>query len=114
MKDRETYNLEFKSKISDTFLKTVSAYANYNDGEIRFGIDDSGNIIGLRELNDIAIRIENKINDNVIPIPEHKIDIDAERKFITLKVFEGDLKPYLFNSKAYIRRDSSTVLIVDR
>lgn len=31
---RETKNLEFKEKVSNTFLKTVSAYANYGTGKI--------------------------------------------------------------------------------
>lgn len=27
-------------------MKTVSAYANYNNGEIVFGVDDNGDLIG--------------------------------------------------------------------
>ena len=34
MEIKEKYNLEFKMEVKRTFLKTVSAYANYNDGEI--------------------------------------------------------------------------------
>lgn len=56
---RETYNLEFKSKLSDSFLKTVSAYANYNDGIIQFGVDDSGESLHINNLKDLALRIEN-------------------------------------------------------
>ena len=44
---RESKRLEFKSAISDSFLKTVSAFANYGTGEIIFGISDKGNILGL-------------------------------------------------------------------
>ncbi len=35
---RETKTLEFKESVTNTFLKTVSAYANYGTGIIRFGI----------------------------------------------------------------------------
>ncbi len=35
---RETKDLEFKGSISNTFLKTVSAFANFNGGKILFGI----------------------------------------------------------------------------
>lgn len=42
MEIKEKYNLEFKMEVTRTFLKTVSAYANYNDGEIIFGVDDNG------------------------------------------------------------------------
>ena len=34
---RETRNLEFKETVSNTFLKTVSAFANYGTGKIEFG-----------------------------------------------------------------------------
>ena len=44
---RETRNLEFKETITSTFLKTVSAFSNYDGGTILFGIDDDGNIKGL-------------------------------------------------------------------
>lgn len=40
---REDKCLEFKENIqSNTFLKTISAFANYGTGEIIFGIDDDG------------------------------------------------------------------------
>ena len=39
---RETKDLEFKGSISNTFLKTVSAFANFNGGKILFGIADDG------------------------------------------------------------------------
>ena len=42
METKEKYNLEFKVEVTKTFLKTVSAYANYNDGVIIFGVDDDG------------------------------------------------------------------------
>ena len=34
----ETKKLEFKETITNTFLKTVSAFSNYDGGEIFFGI----------------------------------------------------------------------------
>lgn len=40
---RENKKTEFKEALSSTFLKTVSAYANYDGGSIFFGVDDNGN-----------------------------------------------------------------------
>lgn len=114
MSSRETYNLEYKSDLSDTFLKTVSAYANYNDGTIIFGVDDTGRSIQLDNLRDLVLRIENKINDSIDPIPDYSIDIDEKEKVVTLNVLEGELKPYLYKNKAYMRRDSSSLPIDDR
>lgn len=44
---RETRILEFKETITNTFLKTVSAFSNYDGGTILFGVDDDGNVKGL-------------------------------------------------------------------
>lgn len=44
---RETRNLEFKQEITNSFLKTVRAFANYGSGEIKFGVKDDGTIIGI-------------------------------------------------------------------
>ena len=44
---RESRRLEFKEQFSNTFLKTVSAYANYGTGEVLFGVSDDGRTVGL-------------------------------------------------------------------
>jgi len=41
---KETRTLEYKETITNTFLKTVSAFANYDGGVIVFGIADNGAI----------------------------------------------------------------------
>ena len=46
---RETRILEFKETITNAFLKTVSAFSNYNGGTILFGVDDNGNVKGLQD-----------------------------------------------------------------
>ena len=43
---RETRTMEFKETITNTFLKTVSAFSNYDGGVILFGVDDEGNSKG--------------------------------------------------------------------
>lgn len=106
---RESAFLEFKSKVSNTFLKTVSAYANFHDGEILFGIDDAGSAVGLDHLDETCLAIENRINDCVSPRPRFSIQINPSDNTIRLNVQEGPNKPYLYNGKAYRRSDSSTV-----
>ena len=46
---RESRQLEFKERVTNTFLKTVSAYANYGTGEILFGVADDGTMVGLED-----------------------------------------------------------------
>ena len=45
---RETKDLEYKETISKSYLKTVSAFANFNDGTIIFGISDDGRVVGIK------------------------------------------------------------------
>lgn len=106
---RETYNLEFKEKISNTFLKTVTAFANYDGGRIIFGIRDNGEEIGLANLKESAITIENKINDSISPKIEYSINIDKKTKIIEVKILPGVQPPYFYKSKTYKRNDSATV-----
>ena len=111
MESKETYNLEFKEKASRTFLKTVSAYANYNDGEIIFGIDDNLNLVGIESAKEESLRIENMINDSIVPVPNFEINVkEADSKtIILLKVKKGKDTPYYFQGKAYKRADTSSV-----
>ena len=106
---RETKNIEFKEKVTHTFLKTVSAYCNYGEGKILFGVKDDGTLAGIDNLVDSCLDIENLINANIDPKPDYSLDIDDKDKIITLTVSEGIHKPYLYKGKAYKRNDSSTV-----
>ena len=106
---RESANLEFKSEVSNAFLKTVSAYANFRDGSILFGVDDDGVAIGVDDVSQACLSIENKINDGITPRPMFSLEIDGIKKTIRLDVQEGPDKPYLYRGKAYRRSDSSTV-----
>lgn len=106
---RETYNLEYKEKLSNTFLKTVSAFSNYNGGKIIFGVTDQGEYSGIDDAKNKAISIENKINNSVSPQVSYRIDIDEDSNTIILTVHPGDDKPYFYNSKVYKRNDSSTI-----
>jgi len=110
---KESRSYEVKESITNTFLKTVSAYANYGDGVIEFGITDEGNIVGVDDINNSCLTIENKINDSISPVPDYSIAVDEERGVISLKVFEGIFKPYYYKAKAYKRNDTATI-VVDR
>ena len=106
---RETRILEFKETITNTFLKTVSAFSNYDGGEILFGVDDDGNIKGLSNVKQACLDIENKINDNISPQPNYTLEIQNNEQTIKLSVKSGLQKPYLYKSKAYKRNDTATI-----
>ena len=106
---KETRQLEFKSDISNTFLKTVSAFANYDGGQILFGVGNTGEIIGLKDPAETCLAIENKINDSIRPQPQYELSVNEKDKTVTLTVEAGPAKPYTYKSKAYRRNDTATI-----
>ena len=110
---RETRNIEFKEKVTNTFLKTVSAYANYGTGKIEFGIKDNGEIVGVQDPIDVSLNIENKINDSITPNPQYSLSINDKTDVITLTVFKGKDTPYFYKAKAYKRNDSASIEVDD-
>lgn len=111
IRNGETKTMEFKREYSRTILKTVSAFANYYDGQIIIGIDDSLKVIGVEDSVSVKLTIENAINDNITPKPYFEItdDIIENKKILILKIFSGESTPYIYNGKAYRRIDTSTV-----
>ncbi|GLG89090.1 ATP-binding protein [Sellimonas catena] len=104
---RENKRLEYKENMeSGTFLKTISAYANYGGGKIIFGIADDGTVKGISKPEEACLNLENKINDSIKPVPEYSIEI-GEDSTIILSVCEGPYKPYLYKGNAYKRYDSA-------
>ena len=105
---KENKFLEFKSEITNTFLKTVSAFANFNDGEIVFGITDHGDVCGVADPVQSCLDIENRINDSISPKPNFTLQI-AKDETIHLVVSKGPHTPYLYKGKAYRRSDTATI-----
>ena len=65
---RETATLEHKRDLSRTYLKTVSAFANYGTGSIVFGIADDGTTVGLDDPEGACLQVENAVNDSLDPV----------------------------------------------
>lgn len=107
----ETKTLEFKREPSRTFLKTVSAFANYGTGLILFGVEDDGSVVGVRDAAQMRLAIENAINDGMSPVPRFSIECRemSGLPVVALTVFESADKPYLYRGKAYRRSDTADV-----
>ena len=77
----ETKKLEFKETITNTFLKTVSAFSNYDGGEIFFGIDDNGNVKGMPNIRQSCLDIENTIKI-MLPVFEENMNLTEDERTI--------------------------------
>lgn len=111
--EKESATIELKERMTDSFLKTVSAFANYTNGTVIFGVADSGHIIVISDAKGLRLQIEHKINDSLSPVPiYHLSDMEEEGKILVmLSVFRGENTPYMYQNKAYKRNDTSTVKV---
>lgn len=105
---KETRTLEYKAELTNSFLKTVSAFSNFGSGKIMFGIGDDGTVIGVDDPEQACLDIENRINDLISPKPDYALSINRSNNVITLEVNEGKYKPYLYKGKAYRRSDTAS------
>lgn len=106
---RESNQLEFKEKVTNTFLKTVVAFSNYYGGKIIFGVNDFGESIGIKNINESIIKVEHMINDSISPQVDYYIETDNIKNIFTLNVSPGIETPYFYKSKTFRRNDTSTI-----
>lgn len=105
----ETENQEFKSSLAelDKGLLSLTAMLNKSGkGKILFGVDNKGNIIGLKDemgqetIKKISVRIAEQIKPVVIP--KISIEIYEDKSIIVLEA-EGYNKPYSCSGDYRIR-----------
>lgn len=108
--ENENKALELKESMADSFLKTVSAFANYTEGRILFGVSDDRKIKGITDAETLRLQIENKINDNIKPRPIFKLEtqMHESKKIVELTIFKGNNTPYFYKNIAYKRSDTSS------
>ncbi|NMB18690.1 MAG: MarR family transcriptional regulator [Erysipelothrix sp.] len=111
MQFEETKTLELKEKYTKSYLKTVSAFATYETGRIIFGVKDSGEIVGIEDIDNCKLKIENAINTSIQPLPHFLIEVleIEKKKIVQLTVFKGSSSPYYYKHRVYRRADTSTV-----
>lgn len=96
----ETENFEFKSQITEELYKAVIAFANTDGGIVYVGVDDSGNVVGLDNIDDVYTRITNGIRDAIMPDVTMFIKYTLqENRVVRITVGEGGYKPYYLKSK---------------
>lgn len=112
----ETENIEFKSGFTEDIYKEVIAFANTDGGILYIGIDNDGNAVGLKNVDDEYTRITNGIRDAILPDVTMFVKYTIQKnKVVRITVSEGANKPYYLRSKGlkpngvYIRQGTSSV-----
>ena len=73
----ESQNIEYKESWRDEYLKWVCGFANAQGGIIYIGIDDAGNVVGVKDVKKLMEDIPNKIQSGlgiVVDVNKHTKD----------------------------------------
>ena len=112
----ETENIEFKSQFTEDIYKEVIAFANTDGGILYIGIDDEGNAVGLKDVDEEYTRITNGIRDAILPDITMFVRYSIqENKVVRITVNEGTNKPYYLKGKGlkpsgvFVRQGTSSV-----
>ena len=97
----ETNRIEFKRELTRDLdiEREVVAFLNYHEGGVVFiGIDDSGNAVGVKDIDGDILKIKDRIRMGISPSPMGLFDVTVERidEVPVIKIFvaSGSEKPY--------------------
>ena len=115
----ESEKIEFKENAkTNTYIKTVVAFANGNGGKIVFGVKDNKEIVGVENEFEVMDGIINAISDSCYPmiVPDISLHTLENKTVILVEIEGGKKKPYYLKSKGmqkgtYIRSGATTRII---
>ena len=115
----ESEKIEFKENAkTNTYIKTVVAFANGNGGKIVFGVKDNKEIVGVENEFEVMDGIINAISDSCYPmiVPDISLHTLENKTVVLVEIEGGKKKPYYLKSKGmqkgtYIRSGATTRII---
>lgn len=112
IKENETIELRKSLTLLKEGIISLSAMLNKsNKGDVYFGIDDDGKVLGVSVKNKTLADITHEIQNNLKPLP-NKLniqDIDMNGRKIILVHVEGDDTPYSAYGRFYIRVNDADI-----
>ena len=102
----ESQNIEYKQSWKDEFLKWICGFANAKGGIIYIGIDDNGNICGIKDAKKLMEDIPNKIINFMGIVPSVNLNHKDGQEYISIAVDASNI-PISYKGKYYCRSGST-------
>jgi len=103
----ESQNVEFKSEWRDEYLKTLCAFVNTKGGDLIIGMDDKGNVIGVKNAKRLLEDIPNKVRNKLGIVPSVSQETEEGKDIIIIEVSPA-LIPVSCDGKYFQRSGSTT------
>ena len=102
-KSTETNRIEYKQQLTDDLEKEAIAFLNYHEGGVIYiGIDKTGKVIGVSDMDGDILKIKDRLKNNIMPSCMGLFDVAVEKieskDIIKITFASGTEKPY------YIRK----------
>lgn len=90
---------EFKVKVTDKLENEVISFLNTNGGNIFIGVNDKGEVVGIKGNVDLLQRtIKDRLKDNIMPSIVGLYDVvlksQEDKKYIQIVIARGNERPY--------------------
>jgi hypothetical protein len=106
VKQGEGEHIEFKRKVAhpEKIIREIVAFANTKGGDLLIGVDDDGNIPGIRYADEEIFALENAIRRWCRPKIEYHVEVvqlSEKKSVVHYKIRESERKPhYVLNDQA--------------
>lgn len=103
----EHQEIEYKESWQDNYLTTISAFANTQGGKLIIGINDRGDIKGLKDSKTLLENLPNKIRNKLSITPDISLQERDGKKIIVISI-KPAISPVSYEGKFYIQSGSTT------
>lgn len=115
----ESFMCELKREVTTDLKKEIVAFANSNGGTIYIGIEDDGTVVGVKDADEVSLKVLNMIRDAIKPdismFTFCEISNIENKNVVTLSVQRGTTRPYYIAEKGlkpsgvFVRQGSASV-----
>lgn len=114
----ESEVVELKAEVVGDICKEVIAFANTKGGTLYIGVSDNGNVVGVKNADQVILQLNNMIRDSIKPDVTMFVGYETQhvtdKDIIAVTIQKGTDRPYYLGSKGlkpsgvYVRNGTSS------
>ena len=103
---KENQHIEFKQSWRDEYLQYICGFANAQGGTLYIGIDDKGEVCGIKNAHTLLENLPNQINQTMGLLAQVDLHVDEGKEYISIHVEPSD-QAISYRGKFYYRSGST-------
>ena len=103
---KENQNIEFKQSWRDEYLQYICGFANAQGGTLYIGIDDKGEVCGIKNAHILLENLPNQINQTMGLLAQVDLHVEENKEYISIRVEPSD-QAISYRGKFYYRSGST-------